>query len=295
MKNQGRAFARPFFLQSRQYTCYGFRPLGYNCSMDILTWKSRLQDLPLGDIHIHQQVGSTNHEAQLLAQEGAPNLSLVLADFQSAGKGRQGRTWVTSEGKALAFSLIIYPDPGLINQENLGKLSGLAALSVSEALANNYHLPAEIKWPNDVLINGKKVCGILVDLNWTGTNLDFVILGIGINVCQGSVPRDLELEFPAASLEEILGKEISRLDLLIQVLEELIRWYPEIPFDHFITSWQENLAFANQEIVLQSGDKDLDQGKILGISRDGSLILLSGSGEQRTYQSGEIRLRPVDR
>ena len=263
--------------------------------MDISAWKSRLQDLPLGDIYIYQQIGSTNQEAQLLAQEGAPNLSLVLADFQSAGKGRQGRTWVTKEGKALAFSLILFPDPGLITQENLGKLSGLAALSVSEALANNYQLEPEIKWPNDVLVNGKKVCGILVDLHWTGTNLDFIVLGIGINVCRGSVPSDLELEFPAASLEEILGQEISRLDLLVQVLEELTKWYPELPTDHFISSWQKNLAFINQEIILRSGDKDLDQGKIIGISRDGSLILLTATGEQLTYQSGEIRLRPVDR
>ena len=269
--------------------------MGYNCSMDISSWKSRLQDLPIGDIYIYHQVGSTNLEAQILAQDGAPNFSLVLANYQSAGKGRQGRTWITKEGKALALSLILYPDPGLITQDNLGKLSGLAALSVVEALENNYQIQPEIKWPNDVLVDGKKVCGILVDLHWTGTNLDFVILGIGINVCRGSVPGDLELEFPAASLEEVLGKEISRLDLLVHVLEELVRWYPELSYDHFITSWQEKLAFINQDIILILGSNDLDQGKILGISQDGSLILLSTTGEQQLYQTGEIQLRPVDR
>ena len=263
--------------------------------MDISAWKSRLQELPLGEIYIYQRVGSTNQEAQKLAQEGVPDLSLVLADFQSEGRGRQGRTWITKEGKALALSLILYPPPGSITQENLGKLSGLAALSVADAIEKCYQIQPEIKWPNDVLVEGKKACGVLVDLHWTGSNLDFVVLGIGINVCRGSVPDDLDLEFPATSLEEVLGMEVSRLDLLARVLEELTRWYSEFSSDHFISSWEKKLAFTDQEIVLRSSGKDLDHGKILGLTRDGSLSLLSTTGERKTYQSGEIQLRPVDR
>jgi BirA family biotin operon repressor/biotin-[acetyl-CoA-carboxylase] ligase len=263
--------------------------------MDISAWRSRLEELPLGDLYLYQEIGSTNQEAQNLARSGAPQFTLVLADSQTAGRGRQGRSWVTKAGKALAFSLIMYPDKGMITPDNLGKLSGLSALAVTETLTANYQLDAKIKWPNDVLVNGKKVCGVLVELHWSGANLESAVLGIGINVLKGSVPEDMDLIFPAGSLEEFFGREISRLDFLIQVLKNLLKWYPEITSGDFLAAWQENLAYQNQEVILMSGEKILDQGEVLGLNDEGLLILRSLSGEQRSYQTGEIQLRLVDR
>ena len=263
--------------------------------MDISTWKSHLEELPLGDIYLYQEIGSTNQEALDLAQRGAPQFSLVLADSQTAGRGRQGRTWVTKKGKALAFSIILYPDKGVITSENLGKLSGLGALAVAEGLSRVHQLDARIKWPNDVLVEGKKVCGILVDLHWKGTNLESAVIGIGINVYQGSVPDDVELIFPAASLEDFVQGELSRIDLLFQVVNDLLMWYPRITSDDFLTNWRRKLAFQNQEVVLISGGNILDQGILMGLNEDGSIIIRSSSGDERSYQTGEIRLRPVDR
>ena len=268
---------------------------GYNWGMDITAWKSRLEEMPLGDIYLYQEIGSTNQEALDLAQHGAPQFTLVLADSQTAGRGRQGRSWVTKEGKALAFSLILYPDAGMITPENLGKLSGLGALAVVEGINKTCQLDGLIKWPNDVLVNGKKVCGILVDLHWKGAKLDSAVIGIGINVFKGSVPDDIELIFPAASLEDFVEGEISRLDLLFQVVNSILKWYPMITSKDFLNTWRRNLAFQNQEVMLISGENILDQGEVLGLDEEGGLIIRSSSGEKRFYQTGEIRLRPVDR
>ena len=158
--------------------------------MDLSVWRSRLKELPLGELFLYQEVGSTNSAAENHIKTGAPAFSLILADTQTAGRGRHGRTWETRAGKALAFSWILYPEPGLLTPETLGKLSGLGALAVAETLIEGYQLEAEIKWPNDVLVEGKKVCGVLVDVHWAGNQLKDVVLGIGINVSRGSVPEE---------------------------------------------------------------------------------------------------------
>ena len=183
----------------------------------------------------------------------------------------------------------------MITPENLGKLSGLGALAVVEGLSGTYPLDARIKWPNDILVNGKKICGVLVDLHWKGAELEAAVIGIGINVYKGSVPGDSELNFPAGSLEEFVKIEGSRLDLLFQVVKNLLEWYPKITSKDFLEAWRGNLAYQDQEVVLISGRKILDQGVVLGLNEEGSLILRSSTGEERNYQTGEIQLRLVDR
>ena len=263
--------------------------------MDIPSWKNRLSELPLGELYLYEQVGSTNQVAEELILEGAPAFSMVLADKQTAGQGRHGRSWETRPGVALAFSLIVYPEPEWISPETLRKLSGLGALAVAEVLIEDYQLAAEIKWPNDVLVNGKKVCGVLVDVHWTGHHLKDAVIGIGINVSSGSVPEEKNLNFPADFLEGMAGKKISRLELLVRVLESLLKWYPELPSRAFTAAWQEKLAYQNENVILKIGEDLIDQGQLLGLSGEGALILLSESGEERKYWNGEIQLRLVDR
>jgi BirA family biotin operon repressor/biotin-[acetyl-CoA-carboxylase] ligase len=264
-------------------------------TMDIPSWKKCLSELPLGELYLYEQIGSTNQVAEKLILDGAPPFSLVLADYQTAGQGRHGRSWETRAGAALAFSLIVYPKPEWISPETLGKLSGLGALAVAEVLSENYQLPAEIKWPNDVLVNGKKVCGVLVDVLWTGNHLKGAVIGIGINVSSGSVPEEKNLNFPTDSLEGAAGKEISRLELLVRVLESLLKWYPELPSRFLTTAWQGKLAYQNKTVILKIGEDLIDRGQLLGLTEEGALILLSESGEERKYWNGEIQLRLVDR
>jgi len=263
--------------------------------MDIPLWKESLAHLPLGDIHLYPEVSSTNLVAEEKIKTGAPPFSLVIADSQTQGKGRLGRTWITRGGKALALSWILYPEPGRLQPETLGMVSGLAPVALAEVLKENYSLPAEIKWPNDVLIQGKKVAGVLVDVRWNGCEISDVILGIGVNVAAGSVPPPEELNFPATSLEEAAGKEISRLDLLIQIMESLIKWHSRLVEPSFIQTWDSMLAFKGDQVKLTTDKGIRGQGKVAGISDEGSLILISESGIETEYHSGEIQLRLVDR
>jgi BirA family biotin operon repressor/biotin-[acetyl-CoA-carboxylase] ligase len=263
--------------------------------MDIPHWKERLDNLPVGELYLFSEIDSTNQEAEKLIQAGAPPFSLVVADSQTAGKGRQGRTWITLPGQALAFSWILYPEAGRIQPEIIGRISGLGALAVAETIQEQYGLPSEIKWPNDVLIEGKKCTGILVETHWQGCQLLDVILGIGINVKEGSLPSDSQFEFPATSLEEVYGKEINRLDLLINVLNSLLKWYQRLAEPSLINAWNARLAYQNQLVSLVSPRGIVAEGRVSEVEEDGSLILDLGRGEQRQYHAGEIQMRLVDR
>jgi BirA family biotin operon repressor/biotin-[acetyl-CoA-carboxylase] ligase len=262
--------------------------------MDIELWRERLEQLPLGELYLYQELGSTNQVAEELIHQGAPQFSLVLADSQTMGKGRQGRTWVTRPGKALAFSLIIYPQKGS-EPDWLGMLSGLGALALTEALNDEYRLPAQIKWPNDVLVEGKKVAGVLVELHWTGPELQAAVIGVGVNVHRGSAPDSFLLNFPAGSLEELGGGRISRLDLLIHTLKGMLSWYLKIEGEEFLSRWDNYLAFKGEKVMLMTGGRVLDHGELIGLADSGCLVLKSEAGEERVYGTGEIQLRPVDR
>lgn len=263
--------------------------------MDISLWKERLSQLPLGDIHIYQQVGSTNEVARELIQSGAKPFSLVLSDSQTAGRGRLDRNWVTRAGKALALSWILYPEPGRVQPETLGLVNGLGPVALASVLREVYNLPAEIKWPNDVLIRGQKVAGVLVDVHWEGCQVESVVLGMGINVKQGSAPAPEETRFPAVSLESAAQKQINRLDLMIEVMESLLKWYKRLAEPSLINTWNSLLAFQGQrvELSLERGKKE--QGELIRVSDDGSLVLRGRGGEELEYYSGEIQLRLVDR
>ena len=263
--------------------------------MDISHWKERLNKLPIGELHLFSEVGSTNQEAEKLIHAGAEPFSLVVADSQTAGKGRQGRTWITRPGQALAFSWILYPEKGRIQPELLGRINGLGSLAIAETLQENYGLESEIKWPNDILIGEKKAAGILVEAHWNGCQLLNVILGIGINVGLKAIPPDNQFDFPATSLEAISKREINRLDLLESVLDSLLKWYRRLAEPGLISAWNDRLAYKNQLVSLTSPKGSLTEGRVLGVEEDGALTLEIGGSEKRQYHSGEIQMRLVDR
>jgi BirA family biotin operon repressor/biotin-[acetyl-CoA-carboxylase] ligase len=157
--------------------------------------KTALSGLPLGQIHYFSEIGSTNDFAHTLLEEGAADGALVVADAQTQGRGRLGRKWITVPGAALAFSLALKPEAHEL--EHLAFFAPLAGLAVCQALVENYGLPAEVKWPNDVLIERRKTCGILVEAVWQGSQLQGVVAGIGVNVASSAVPPDDEVLFPA--------------------------------------------------------------------------------------------------
>jgi BirA family biotin operon repressor/biotin-[acetyl-CoA-carboxylase] ligase len=254
------------------------------------TIKQALTNLHLGGLLFFQKINSTNDEAKLWALNDAPDLSLVYADQQTHGRGRGSRSWITRPGSALAFSLILHTGAG--EEKHLQKFTALGALAVCDAV-NSLGLPAKIKWPNDVLLNGRKFCGILAETSWMDATPLHVILGIGVNVGSASVPTTEVLNFPATSLESESGKNFDRLSLLHQIVQNIISWRTQIGGDGFMTAWEKNLAFMGEQVVLRDGSEGDKVGWVEGLAQDGSLKLRAPDGEHFSVQWGEIHLHPL--
>ena len=251
--------------------------------------QAKLSPLNLGTIHYFDSIGSTNDEALAWAAQGAADLSLILADEQTSGRGRAGRKWASPRGMALALSLILRPAANEADSPSL--FTGLAALALVDAL-KLHGLAAQIKWPNDILINRKKCAGILVESVWTGDALDAVVIGIGVNVLSGSAPPEEALLFPATSLESELGKPLDRIDLLRDVLSALLKWRPLMGQQDFIQAWESELAFKGESVHVWQDNEAPIAGRVMGLAPDGNLRLLSND-KIVTVHFGEIHLRPA--
>ncbi len=247
-----------------------------------------LSNLPLGKIRYFDSIGSTNDEALQWIKDGASDLSLVIADEQTAGRGRLNRKWFTPPGTALAFSLILRPTAD--EKPHLSRIVGLAALSLLDAFSR-FALGPQIKWPNDVLLNGSKVAGILTEALWSGDQMDGMVIGIGINVAKGSVPAADMLQFPAISLEHILGAAPNRINLLSNILTSFISLRPHMHAQAFMSSWEKSLAYYGKEVCAEMGGDQVVTGKVTGLESDGSLKIIDDSGKNITVRFGDVRLR----
>ncbi|MDP3186346.1 MAG: biotin--[acetyl-CoA-carboxylase] ligase [Anaerolineales bacterium] len=253
--------------------------------------RKTLSDLPLGGIRFLKQTGSTNDVALAWAAEGAADLSLVVAEEQTAGRGRFGRKWVTAPGTALAFSLILRPK--LEEVESIALYSALGALEIATTLEEKYALKPEIKWPNDVLLARQKVCGILAETVWLENRAESVVLGIGLNVRAEAIPSAESFSFPAISLETATGQGVDRIKLLHAIITALIAWRPRVGCGEFIRAWEDRLAFRGERVQVWAEDQPVRAGQVEGLDRDGGLRLRPLEGEAFTVRFGEVHLRPV--
>jgi len=261
--------------------------------MDEKKLRKILSDLPLGDIRYYSQTGSTNDMALAWATEGAPDFSLIVADEQTSGRGRSERIWLTPAGSALAFSVILHPTQ--VERDHMPLLSGLGALALTQVL-KDHGLSAQIKWPNDVLIMGRKTAGILVEVVWMGNQVESAILGIGVNVLPVSVPLDSDVLFPATSIHSE-GSKVDRLEFLHDLLAKLLVLRPKIGEKGFIQDWEEALAYKSETVHVwtePSPEQSSESftGIVRGLESDGALRLET-SGGIRTIKFGELHLRPV--
>lgn len=279
--------------------------------MDQRTFDDLLSDLPLGPVRYYSTVGSTNDLAIRWAAAGAPDLSLIAADEQTAGRGRLDRHWYTPAGAGLALSLVLRPEnlPAEIAAQHdqgtshaaLSRLTALGALAVCETInqALPPMLPAQIKWPNDVVATRRKLAGVLVDLQWSGSQLKAAIIGIGINITPQSVPPPDKLNFPATCLEDVVGNAVDRWVLLRNLLANFLHWKEQLTSDDFMHAWLGRLAFRGEWVMVLKetrADEDtlpVQEGQVAGLNPDGSLRLRLHSGEIIPVHFGEIRLRQV--
>lgn len=249
-----------------------------------------LSSLPLSAVRYFDTIGSTNDEALVWASQGAPDLSLVVADEQTSGRGRMDRKWFTPPHSALAMSLILRPST--IERAYPTRTTGLLALSLAESLLKLGLVP-QIKWPNDLLLRGRKVAGILVETTWTGEELDAIVLGLGVNVLNASIPPADKVFFPVTCVETELGHPIERVELLKNILVRVLDLRPSLGTDAFLKSWEGSLAFRGQQVQVEGGSGIPIIGELLGLDSDGGLRLRDKHGKSIIVQFGEVHLRPV--
>jgi len=249
--------------------------------------------LPVGSLGLPLEYAprmrSTNERAQELARQGAPHGTLVVADEQTAGRGRAGQRWLTPPRSAIAMSLLLRPES--LSEAGAGALAVVGALAVAEALENR-GVRAWVKWPNDVILPEGKVAGVLVETEWLGEHLEHAILGIGINVRPRSVPRE-NLDFPATCVEQSVGGRVDRIDLLLAVLGRLEAWLGQLGSRDLMRAWEARLAYLGQHVTVFGPGVEMT-GRLAGVTPKGQLRLALPSGETLTVGAGGLSLRPID-
>jgi BirA family biotin operon repressor/biotin-[acetyl-CoA-carboxylase] ligase len=188
------------------------------------------------------------------------------------------------------MSLVVRPDD--LSAGGLLALNVLGALSVAESIETLGGEP-QIKWPNDVLLAGRKVAGVLVEAAWQETRLEYAVIGTGVNVLPGSVPPDREVAFPATSVAGVLGSPVDRGELLLRILGSLDRWLDALGSPALLEAWQRRLAYLGGQIVIE-GPVGEERGVLAGISAAGGLVLEGTDGQRRSLGAGYHSLRPVD-
>ena len=253
--------------------------------------KSRLHTRWSGKELIFRPVtGSTNIDAKAAAEEGAPEGTLVVTEQQEAGRGRRGRGWFSPEGCNLYFTLLLRPECA---PDQACMLTLVMALAVAGAV-RQLGLDAGIKWPNDVVIAGKKVCGILTEMSAEPDFIHYVVIGTGVNVNQETFPE--EIAGTATSLRIEKGERIKRAELLAAVMEHFERAY-----ETFRTSWDLSGLAAEYESLLLNKDRPvrvLDpkgafEGTARGINEKGELLVERQDGSVERVYAGEVSVRGV--
>ncbi|MEJ2488028.1 MAG: biotin--[acetyl-CoA-carboxylase] ligase [Anaerolineales bacterium] len=253
--------------------------------LDQLTLNTLKDELNLGRAEYFPSIPSTNDTALEWISLGCPNYSVVVADKQTKGKGRSGRTWYTLPDSGLAFSFIITEPTQKINL-----LAGVAALAVYDAVSKFVSADVEIKWPNDILIQKKKVCGILVESQWAGNQVQGIVLGIGINITSKSLNFEEKIRYPASFLERFAKEIIRRDDLFKDILANLIFWDKERTSQEVISAWNQRLAFLGEQITAVRNENNSITGKLLAISDEGNILIKLHSGEVLEYTANEIQV-----
>jgi len=241
------------------------------------------------DIRVFRETTSTNDIVDKLARDGVKEGVVVFAESQTKGRGRLGRKWLSPAKKGLWFSILLRPN---LRPPEMTRLIVASATALRRAIQSHTRLPFEIKWPNDILIRGKKVAGILTELSAELDRVKYVILGIGVdvNLNQSDFPSDLR-KF-ATSLKAELGKAISRPELAVLILRELDRDYASLcngRFQALADEWEAHCTTIGHSVRIRVGDRQV-VGRAESLGEDGALLVRTDHGHLERIVGGDVTL-----
>jgi BirA family biotin operon repressor/biotin-[acetyl-CoA-carboxylase] ligase len=237
-------------------------------------------------IHFYETIDSTNSEAKRLAHAGAPEGTIALAESQSKGKGRMGRTWVSPRGAGIYLSVVLRPR---ILPEEVQKLTFVAAVALAFTL-RHFGITAQIKWPNDILVNGKKVAGILMELTARAGLVDFVIVGIGVNVNTSMDELPLSIRNLATSINMVTDQPTQRREIIQVLFLQLERWYERFlagPFEMVLEAWRRLSNTLGTRVIVSLSDVTLE-GVAEAVASDGSLMVRDNKGKLHRVIVGDV-------
>ncbi len=244
------------------------------------------------NFYYFNEVGSTNQVAKELADAGKPEGTTVIAEFQTSGRGRRGRTWISPPYKGIGFSIILRPR---VVPAQTPQLTLMAAVAVAAAIREFTGLPPGIKWPNDLLAGERKLCGILTEIKAEIDALEYVVLGIGLNVNLEADDFSPDFRQAATSIYLELGYKVERLPLFQRILYRLEKWYEtwqERGFEPVRQAWKEANVTLGRQVRADSWQETFT-GVAVDIDSQGALLVRGPGGEIRRFYAGEISLRPL--
>lgn len=234
-------------------------------------------------IYSYETTDSTNDVAHRLAQSGSPEGTVIFSEGQSKGRGRMGRQWLSPKGKGIYLSLILRPD---LSPAEAPKITLVSAVAVALAIRKVTHLGALIKWPNDILINDRKACGILTEMSAEVNTVSYIVLGIGINV--NTAKADLPKE--ATSLKIETGEEVPRVELAQEILRELERQYrifKEKGFKKIIEEWKGLSHTLGEEVKITCHGRKVE-GTASDLDTSGALVVRLDNGFTEHITAGDV-------
>ncbi len=250
--------------------------------------ESRLSGFLIGrKIHFLEEVDSTNTYAAKLVQKGATEGEVVIADCQTRGRGRMDREWHSPSGKNLFTSIILKPP---VNPSSASQMTLMAGVAVAELISEFCPGRVTLKWPNDVLIDGKKVCGILTEMKTKGDKIDYVIVGIGININMERLDFPEELQGSSTSLKEETAEHVSRTEFAAGLYNYFEKCYHTLTaegFDSIRDRWMKYSGIIGREIEVRGRDSK-KRGRVVGLDNIGALMLYDEREEKSRILSGDI-------
>lgn len=239
------------------------------------------------DIRVFNETTSTNDVIEKLARDGVKEGIVIFAESQTKGRGRLGRKWLSPPKKGLWFSVLLRPD---LRPQETTRLTVASATALRRAIQIQTSLEPVIKWPNDILIGGKKVAGILTELNAELDRVKYVILGIGVDVNVNARDFPPDLRKIATSLKIELGKSISRAELAVNILRELDSDYHQISsgkFEKVAEEWEKHCQTIGQHVVIRAGTREI-RGRAESLGEDGALLLRTEHGRPERIVGGDV-------